>query len=301
MPAFQPTTHLPFLPQGMTLWVPEGGNPDLIQSMFMTADMFIRMCSILTIDDKVERCVPSASQTVVLLASHEHRNVWVDKYRQAFITTLFDLLMLRDIMYGEGLNGAIVAQKEETHKEHMRRIAFAYTTLANNPDTAALVVPLKAGTKATTSGIEFEHGGGIWPITAGSDSPGVGRSFSRVLETEACEMSDEDYRRLNTKFYPTIDKRPNGRIWRESTPGRRNSPMFRGWSGACTGNSGFFPVFLAWWLDPRNALPPGVNMGPIESDEEKGLIEKMPGISRGHIYFRRRDIMDRCDGDPMEF
>lgn len=287
----------------MDLYIPQDAHEqygEIVSTFFATPHAFCYMCPIISINDRVELMNPTAAQQHVAQMAQDNRFIWVNKYRQAFITTLMDVLLLRDCMYGEGLQGALVAQKEDTHREHMRRISFMYSKMQEHPEMKHLIVPLRRGTSATVSGIEFEHGGGIWPITAGSDSPGVGRSFARVVETESCEMPPEDFNRLNLKFYPTITKRPNGRIWRESTPGRADTPQHRAWLKALKGNSLFKAVFLEWWTDKHNTRPIEPNFGPI-TEEEKEFARKLPGITKGHVYFRRFDINDFCDGDEQVF
>jgi hypothetical protein len=291
------------LPLGMKLFRPPGAHErydDMMAQFFATPYAFCYVCPIVTINDVVEMMQPTDNQKLVATKAQDSRFIWVNKYRQAFITTLMDMMLLRDCMYGEGIQGAFVAQKEDTHKEHMRRISFTYNKMKEDPILSKFIVPLKKNTSATISGIEFIHGGGIWPITAGSDSPGVGRSFSRVVETESCEMPAEDFHRLNTKFYPTITKRPFGRIWRESTPGKAETPQHRAWLKALKGNSRFEPVFLKWWEDSVNTVPLSDKFSPI-TEEEKEYARRLKGITKGHVYFRRFEISDFCDGDENLF
>ncbi len=293
---------LPFRPQGMNLWVPEHetASPELIRAVFTNPELFFSMCTIIGMDSQVQKMRLTPTQRAVLYHAFKHRLIWVDKYRQAKMTTFFDMLLLMLCMLCEGVVGGLLAQTEDTHREHMRRIAFAYTHLWNDPATRPLCTPLKKGTSASYSGIEFEHGGGIYPVTAGSESPGVGRSFDLMLRTEDCEVPDQQYLRLKQKLMPTINRRPNSRIWVESTPGRANSPMHRSWLNALNGLGRYKAVFLKWWTDPSCSVRTTLTEEGY-TEEEKAVAARMPGITPGHIAWRRDEIIDECDGDVSIF
>jgi hypothetical protein len=251
MPAVAPTIdrkYLPALPVNSGLWVPDGSSVEIVQGMFANSIAFASLCHIQSMDSVPGPMGPLITPIQARVAElyDQKQHIWINKYRQAMISTLSIMLLLRDCMYLPGMRGVIVTQKEDLHKDLMKRIILAYEELP--PEFR---VPIKNGTRLTPSGIEFEHGGWIVPVTAGSESPAVGFSPDRAIISEACEMDDEAFARLTRKFMPAIVRKPFAKIVMESTPGQAETNMHRLWLSTLRGASRFTPLHLRWFQDRR--------------------------------------------------
>ena len=299
------------LPKGMKLWYGnESGEPVdqakklHVDLLFAAPDSFIRACYIQTNEGQKALLDPTPAQMRVAQAYQDNRWLYVSKYRQAMISTIVCLLMLRDTMYGEAIKTAIVAQDRDTCDEIMDRIIYA---LDNLPEV--LKNPLKKGTKATRERIEFANGNQITSITVGSKSPGVGKSRDRVHITEGCEMDDDTFGRLQEKLFPAVESRPNARVVLETTPGDWGSRLNRLWLSIWNPPPGqptrWKPLFLEWWLDKRRRLldeetGDPVELGPL-TEEELGLVANLKGATRHHMYFRRAALPATFDNRPERF
>jgi hypothetical protein len=300
MPSIPPSIErkfLPALPANSDLWVPEGSSVELIQAMFANSTAFVSLCHIQTMDSTPSAMGPHITpmQRRVAEEYDARQYLWINKYRQAMISTLMVMLLLRDCMLLPGMRGAIVAQKEDLHKDLMRRVVLAYENLPKH-----LRVPVKDGTRPTATGIEFEHGGYIIPITAGSDSPGVGSSPDRAIVSEACEMDDEAFARLTQKFFPAVTSKTNGKLVMESTPGRAGTPMHRLWRMSLERRSRFHPIHLRWYQDPRrHSTDPGIVLDDTDfayRERVRLTPEQMPDAA---LRFRRLVLpeFDNSDDD----
>ena len=299
------------LPKGMKIWY--GNEPGEavdqakklhVNLLFATPDSFVRACYIQTNEGGKALLDPTPAQLRVMQAYQDNRWLYVSKYRQAMISTIVCLLMLRDTMYGEAIKTAIVAQDRDTCDEIMDRIIYAYENLPE-----VLKNPLKKGTKATRERIEFANGNQITSITVGSKSPGVGKSRDRVHITEGCEMDDETFGRLQEKLFPAVESRPNARVVLETTPGDWGSRLNRLWLNTWNPPPGqptrWKPLFLEWWLDKRRRLldeetDEPVELGPL-TEEEENLMQRLSGATRHHMFFRRATLPATFDNRPERF
>ena len=159
---------------------------------------------------------PTRFQKWFLWAIHENRWVEVGKFRQAYMTTIAVLWMLRDCMYLENCQGVLIACDDGTALRAFRRVDYAYRNLPK-----AMQMPLAEGTKGTTRSLRFVHGGGIDIVTARSDAPAVGASVDRLVVTEWGEVPWQ--LKAASHFIPTFFKRPTARFVLESTHGRDGS------------------------------------------------------------------------------
>lgn len=300
MPAASPTIdrkYLPALPGNSKLWVPEGSSVEIVQGMFATSIAFPSLCHIQSMDSVPGPMGPLITpiQAKVAELYDQKQHIWINKYRQAMISTLMIMLLLRDCMYLPGMRGVVVTQKEDLHKDLMKRIILAYEELP--PEFR---VPIKNGTRLTPSGIEFEHGGWIIPVTAGSDSPAVGTSPDRAVISEACEMDDEAFSRLTRKFMPAIVRKPFAKMVMESTPGQADTNMHRFWLNTLRGAGRFTPLHLRWFQDKRAQ----VFDERIELDESDFAYREKTGlgnaISDAALRFRRLTLPD-FDNKDEEF
>ena len=262
-----------------------------VRALFATPDAFVSMCQIVREDETTGYMEPTTTQRKLLEAYAQHRWIMVDKFRQAKITTVSVMLLLRDCMYLSGVKGLLIAERQDTAEDIFERILFAYQRL---PDDVRM--PLEHGRKAGTTQMHFCHGGGIKVLTAGGRSPAIGRSIDRLVITEFGEAQWQ--RKAAINIFPTVNKRPNARVILESTPGRTGSHHEQMWRSAMEGKSRFHPLFLDWWKDEScRELTDGFEPTSVERE----YMQKHDGMGLGNVAFRRRALNTEFVGDPRLF
>ena len=207
----------------------------------------------------------------------EHAHSFIVKYRQAKISTLIAFLGLNRTMYWPGRKGLLIAESAKTAQTLLERQRFA---LKNLPPVIRIDSELES-----TDGITWPSFSSMRTLTAGdgNNTPAIGNSPDIAHITEFAEFKDQD--NFNQHFFPAVSKRKNSWLVVETTPGARNSTAHLMWLKSLGGNGRFKPLFLRWYLDPSNALP--VPNGFTPTNEELRLLEKYPGMTMGHVVFRR--------------
>jgi len=279
------------LPKGAKLADVPGLNYSMVNAMFSSPSAFVSMCQILREDESIGYLNPTPTQMRLLEAAQKHRWVIVNKFRQAKITTISVMLLLRDCMYLEGVKGLLIAERQDTAEDIFERILFAYRRLPE-----AVRMPLVPGRRAGTTQMHFIHGGGIKVLTAGGRSPAIGRSVDRLVITEFGEAQWQSKAAVN--IFPTVNKRPNARVILESTPGRAGSHHEQMWLSALEGKGRFHPLFLKWWEDESCSTDP-TGFQPVPA-EEKYLAEH-EGMGLNNLAFRRQALETEMVGDPRLF
>jgi len=262
-----------------------------IRALFATPDAFVSMCQIVREDESTGYMEPTHTQKKLLKAYDENNWLMVNKFRQAKITTISVMLLLRDCMYLSGVKGLLIAERQDTAEDIFERILFAYNRL---PDDVRM--PLTPGKKAGATQMQFVHGGGIKVLTAGGRSPAIGRSIDRLVITEFGEAQWQ--RKAAINIFPTVNKRPNAKVILESTPGRAGSHHEQMWRSALEGTSRFAPLFLEWWEDDscREVVE---NFEPTVSEKE--YLGRHDGMIEHNLAFRRRGLNTEFVGDSRLF
>jgi hypothetical protein len=285
------TNSLSALPKGSTIAQMPELDMRKVQAMFSTYDAFVSMCQIVRENESIGYMTPTKTQRKLLKAYHENRWVLVNKFRQAKITTISVMLLLRDCMYLEGVKGLLIAERQDTAEDIFERILFAYNRLPDSVKT-----PMAKGRKAGTTQMHFCHGGGIKVLTAGGRSPAIGRSIDRLVITEFGEAQWQ--RKAAINIFPTVNKRPNARVILESTPGRAGSHHEQMWQSALEGKSRFSPLFLDWWDDSSCRIEdPDMKL----TLEEQAYMERHEGMDLGNMGFRRSALNTEFVGDTRLF
>ena len=262
-----------------------------VRAMFATPDAFVSMCQIVREDESTGYMEPTHTQKKLLKAYDENRWLMVNKFRQAKITTVSVMLLLRDCMYLSGVKGLLIAERQDTAEDIFERILFAYNRL---PDDVRM--PLTPGKKAGVTQMQFIHGGGIKVLTAGGRSPAIGRSIDRLVITEFGEAQWQ--RKAAINIFPTVNKRPNAKVILESTPGRAGSHHEQMWRSALEGTSRFHPLFLEWWED-KSCREMDDSFTPTSAEREYML--RHDGMSPYNLAFRRRGLNTEFVGDTRLF
>ena len=277
--------------QGAEIYMAPGLHEAKVRLLATHPSAFVSMCEIVKEDESIGFLDPTPAQLQIMDAYANHRWIMVNKYRQAKVTTISVMLLLRDCMYFEGMRGLLVAERQDTAEDIFERILFAYNRL---PDDVK--VPLATGRKAGVTQMHFAHGGNIKVLTAGGRSPAIGRSIARLVITEFGEAQWQAKAAAN--MFPTLNKRPNARVVLESTPGRGGSHHETMWHKALEGKSRFHPVFLEWWKDDTCRTNPG---GVHLPEEDFDLKEQLEGITAEALAFRRVSLETEFAGDPRLF
>lgn len=262
-----------------------------VKALFSTSDAFVSMCQIVREDETIGFMTPTYTQRKLLDAYHNNNWVIVNKFRQAKITTISVMLLLRDCMYLEGVKGLLIAERQDTAEDIFERILFAYQRL---PDDVRM--PLAPGKKAGATQMQFVHGGGIKVLTAGGRSPAIGRSIDRLVITEFGEAQWQKKAAIN--IFPTVNKRVNAKVVLESTPGRAGSHHEQMWRSAMEGTSRFHPLFLEWWEDD-SCITLDKSFSPTSAERDYQV--KHPGMSLRNLAFRRQALGTEFVGDTRLF
>ena len=262
-----------------------------VRALFSTPEAFVSMCQIVREDESTGYMNPTHTQKKLLRAYDQNRWLMVNKFRQAKITTVSVMLLLRDCMYLSGVKGLLIAERQDTAEDIFERILFAYQRL---PDDVRM--PLAPGRKAGATQMQFIHGGGIKVLTAGGRSPAIGRSIDRLVITEFGEAQWQ--RKAAINIFPTVNKRPNAKVILESTPGRAGSHHEQMWRSALEGNSRFHPLFLEWWED-ESCQEKDETFKPTSSELE--YMSRHVGMNSHNLAFRRRGLNTEFVGDARLF
>ena len=269
----------------------EGIHPGKVRAMFSSPSAFVSMCQIVREDETIGYMEPTSTQHKVLEAYENNQWIMVNKFRQAKITTVCVMLLLRDCMYLEGVKGLLIAERQDTAEDIFERILFAYNKMPSD-----VKMPLAPGRKAGATQMQFIHGGGIKVLTAGGRSPAIGRSIDRLVITEFGEAQWQKKAAIN--IFPTVNKRPNAKVVLESTPGRAGSHHEQMWQSALEGRSRFTPVFLEWWRD--NSCRIKNHPDDFKPDEVEYQM-RHPGMNRDSLAFRQRSLGTEFVGDARLF
>ena len=92
------TNRLKALPKGSTIAEIPELDMRKVQAMFSTPDAFVSMCQIVREDESIGYMTPTKTQRKLLDAYHNNRWTLVNKFRQAKVTTISVMLLLRDCM-----------------------------------------------------------------------------------------------------------------------------------------------------------------------------------------------------------
>lgn len=260
-----------------------------VRQLFSTPEAFVSMCQIVREDESVGYLEPTSIQRRVLAAMIEHRWLMVVKHRQAKVTTIAALNLLRDCMYLDGIRGVLIAETQATAEDVFERIVYAYNHLPVGVRT-----PLAQSRRPGTRSLMFAHGGGIKVLTAGAKSPAVGRSIDRLVITEFGEAAWQ--RKAAINIFPTINKRPHARVVMESTPGLLGSYFEKMWHSSLEGGSRFRPLFLEWWADESCRVE-----GPLDELDATETALEDRGASVEALNFRRVAIRTEFGEDARLF
>jgi len=268
-----------------------GLNMVKVQAMLAVPHAFPSMCRIVKEDESTDYMDPTPTQMKICKAYDEHNWILINKFRQAKVTTIAVMLLLRDCMYLSGVKGVLIAERQGTAEDVFERILFAYHGL---PDDVKM--PLADGRKAGATQIHFSHGGSIKILTTGGRSPAIGRSIDRLVITEFGESKWQ--RKAAINIFPTLNKRPNAKVILESTPGRAGSHHEQMWHSALEHRGRFRPLFFNWWEDSSCCIN---DKGFKPKASELEYLRHHESMTIAHLAFRRAALETEFGGDARLF
>lgn len=264
--------------------------PEHIRRKLAKPSNFIRVCPINNErTGDVSLCVPTTGQLTVLDALEDHNRVLVQKYRQSYTTTAGAMWLYGRTMQNPGYHGFLVADQKDTAEE-----TFNYIREANSRQPPLLKVAASLG---GTRHLWFTNGSQLKILYATTAHLGIGRFADSLVLTEfgLWPNAETAMQRLS----PAYRKRPHSKVLIESTPGPKGCLMESMCLAAMEGKGDWLHKFLDWTKDPTVTIPPPAGFKP--DNNELTYISAHPGITLGHIYFRRMLLEGEMKGDARLF
>lgn len=162
--------------------------------------------------------------------------------RQMGKTTVSTIYLLHYIIFNKDKNVAILANKEKTALEIMRRIKMAYESLPNWLQQGIV----EGGWNK--SSIILENGVRLIAATTSSDSIS-GEAISLLYMDEFAKVKPHIAEDFITATMPVITSGKTSKVIMVSTPLGMNH-FYDFWSGARRNENDFYPIKVSWWEHP---------------------------------------------------
>lgn len=144
--------------------------------------------------------------------------------------------------------------------------------------------------------LDFAHGSSMRVKTAGGDAAGIGRGFGGGL-LHASEVAFwGDAKKSLLSLRQIVPPSPGTIIVLESTANGVGDPFHDEWQRAVRGESGYTPLFFAWFDYPKYRLPVPKGMRQESLDEDERILAAK-GVSLEQLAWRRATIANECAGD----
>ena len=192
-------------------------------------------------------------------------------------------------MMNPGYRGYLVADEKGTAEEAFAMVNTAYN---GQPD----MLKVKANLQGTRH-LTFSNASRLKILYATKRQLGIGHSSDTLVLTEFGLW--QNAARSMFKLAPTYRKRPHSKVLIESTPGPKGCLMETMCLNSMAGKGDWKHIFLDWTKDLTCTIPPPEGFEP--DNGELAYIEKHPGITMGHIYFRRMLLEGEMKGDVRLF
>ena len=256
--------------------------------------VFPRQCKITRLDTSVGNIEPTPTQEILLDYFAQYKWTYTVKYRQAMSSVIHIADQLRFVSYTPGSMGMIVGDKEDTYKELMRRQGIMYEGLHE-----ALKVPLAREPSADFIVFAKPHDGLIQGITGGGENPSIGFSPDYAIVSEYGLYENQET--FDGNFTPAINRRPNARCRRETTPGPYNSPAHLSYKESLGGRGRFRAIFLSWWHDAAcicadPPMPANFRRTPEEDAYAEGVAGTLPEDTADSARDEFRILWDTISG-----
>lgn len=170
------------------------------------------------------------------------RHVIIKMPRQQSKTTIMTIYILWYSLFNKDKAVAILAHKEDTSKEILERIKFAYK-----------LIPLWLQQGIVDGGwskksIRLSNGVKIMAASTASDTIS-GETISLLYMDEFAKVKTHIAEEFITSTYPVISSGKKSKIIITSSPLGLNH-FYEFWTRAVQGKSNFFPISVGWWEHP---------------------------------------------------
>lgn len=210
------------------------------------------------------------------------------KARQMGFSTLTEAVLFKNVATGRNVRAGIVAHKETATANLFNMSRLFYDRLPRE------VKPAIRASNAREL-VFKDTGSSIRCMTAGGDGIGRSDTFQKLHVSEyAFWRGDKKATLLG--LLQSVPNRPETLVVIESTA--NGCDDFKDiWDRACRGESGFAPVFCAWWELPEYRARYD---GFVPDDAEMEMIASY-GLDMEQITWRRWCIGTNCGGDADLF
>ena len=144
--------------------------------------------------------------------------------------------------------------------------------------------------KSNAKEMKFEHNNAQYKLfTAGSPQAGRGTT-STILHASEVAFWQHDAEIL-AGLFQGISQAPGTEVILESTANGASGEFFRLWNGAVSGENGYIPVFIPWFVTSEYRTPVPATYQMDLSTEEKELVDEFD-LDLEQIYWRRLKIAE---------
>lgn len=217
------------------------------------------------------------------------------KARQLGMSTMVQAYLLWKAVMKPGHNGLVVAHQEDSAAELFRKIELMYRLLPSN-----LHSELEGIKETSRQGKKLGFGGELNTLlyvdTANNPALGRGQTFQHVHLSEMAFYNKPDEIMFGLNM--SVPNEPGTTIIIESTANGMGNYFHGMWDSAVDGESSYIPLFLPWTDDPDYRKEPGEGFAPTKVERQ---LKREYGVDNAQLAWRRRTIMDGCDGDELKF
>ncbi len=311
---------------GVTVTAPTDDRIAQLEHRLRTDEVFYARKLLKIVDQKANLVplVAKPAQARLAAVEQEQRDkglpvrVAILKARREGLSTWVQGGMVKGITQVENYKALVVAHDGDTASELFR---IGETMYANLPDETVGNLQLRPPTVSTRKGQELVLGepnrqrrlngerginSSYYVDTANEYEAARGFTFFDLHLSEVAFWKEIE-RKLRA-LLATVPDEEGTRIILESTANGYNA-WRKFWLAAISGNSDYYPLFIAWFEDPdysrpfadeeeREAFIAKIGTGPFGEDEPD-LLEL--GVTVEQLNWRRWAIVNRCHGDLRAF
>lgn len=197
--------------------------------------------TIVNLDRGKEKIQLYPAQERVLNIILNNRRVVLCSARQAGKTTLITIIATFLICFKEDFRVVIVANKEKSAKQILRRIKLAFELLPNY---------LKPGVKEWSKTSCFFDNGCSIEVCATTGDSARGDSINLMIVEEAAWIEPGKMEEFFNSVIPTISSSKKTQLILVSTPNGTNNKFYDFYNGAVEGTNGWTPARIDWWEVP---------------------------------------------------
>lgn len=125
--------------------------------------------------------------------------------------------------------------------------------------------------------------------TAGGDGVGRGETITLAHLSELAFWPESTARENFNGILQAIPSEPGTEVYIESTANGVTGPFYETWNKAVSGENGYYPLFIPWFVDPSYRIQVDENFKRSPEEEE---IAAQFGLDDNQLMFRRRKIAE---------